>query len=225
MIPNKNNNPNKRKGTQGHKKAIQYFRELFKNELFLGEVDKIKKISNSEKKSKEYWKLAEKYGLLIEPGEPLFDFLLGVDIDTHLFDNQYLDMCIIRDDVDEYLNDAFPRDHTLPPSQRPDKRAELLAYPIRIGINPKATKRDVLDFINKKWDEIRYMLDFYEENPSIIRNRPKAQRDEYIWNHRHLNSNKVAEMANTKFPNENLTYSDINKIVSRLKKRKKSALV
>lgn len=216
----------KPKQTQGQKKTRLRLKELFDNEIFKKELSNILANPNKKKQNKQLWKFAEKYSLEFEMGSPFLDLVTGRN--SKILDEQIgheLDVCELYDEVDEYLNENFPRDFDIPPSRRPDKRAQLNAFPIHIGISPQATKRDVLDFISKRWDHIRYMLDTYLEKPKIIRVKPKSKRDEFIWKNRNLPSSKIAELVNEKYPDSVLTYSDINSILYYLRKRKQTKLV
>ncbi len=209
----------KPKQTQGQIKTRNRLKELFENEAFVKELEEIKKIPNEKKRFRKLTKLAVKHSLEWDM-TTLSDLLAGNH--PHL-DEQIgheLDVCEIYDEVDEYLNENFPMDFDVPPSRKPAKRHQLMLYPIHIGINPKATKRDVLDFISKRWEHLRYMLDDYESNPKIIRKKRKQKRDEFIWKNRNKPSEELAELVCKKFPDEILTYADINSIKSYLRKRK-----
>lgn len=216
----------KPKQTQGQTKTRLRLKELFENEVFKGELSNILAIPNKKKQNKLLWKLAEKYSLEYEVGSPLLDLIRGNS--PRILEEQFgheLDVCELYDEVDEYLNENFPLDFDIPPSRKPNKRAQLNAFPIHIGISPLATKRDVLDFISKRWDYIRYMLDTYLEKPKIIRSKPKSKRDELIWKNRNLSASKIADLIDKEFPEENLTYSDINSILYYLRKRRQTKLV
>ena len=208
--------------TQGQRKMKQFLSELFENDVFEQEFQKIKSIKNLKKRNKAFQELAEKYFLLFEFGTPLIDYIYNQDPKFHKSID--LDMCIIRDEVDEYLNPIFKYEFDTPPSRRPKKKLELQAYPIHVCINPKASKRDVIDFVKKRWKYIRNLLDLYEEDPPRIRKRIKEKRDAFIWKHKNLPSEEIAKITNEKFPKEKLVYSDINKILHKLKKRMKSNL-
>ncbi len=187
------------------------------------EVEKIKRIKNWERQKRAIISLAREHYLLYEPGEPLFSLFSDFwKFDNKWFDtdDDYLDVCRVYDEVDEFLNPAFPLDYEVPISKRPFRKLWLYAYPIHIGINPRATKRDVLDYINKRWDYIRGVLDYYEENPKGIRKRRKQERDDFIWLNKDSPAKDLAEKVNEKFPDEVLTYSDINSILYYLRKRK-----
>lgn len=213
--------------TQGQEKESLRLKRLFtENEIFKSELDEILEMPNKTKQNKALWKLAYKYRLEYEMGSPLLNYIMKKKkiLDWDLSNNE--DVCMISDEEDHYLNECFRVDFDYPPSRLPMKRAQIKAFPIHIGINIYATKRDVLDFVNKRWDEIRYMLDcFTADRPSVTRKRVKAERDELIWENRGLPARDLADLVNAKFPEENLTYSDINSILYYLKQRKFSSLV
>jgi len=205
--------------TQGQRKTIQKLRELFENEVFIKELTSI---LSKPKKSKLLFSFAQKYGLELEFGSPFLDYLTENKLpNENTPDPYFLDICKIIDEAEELLN---PEDGHPIYKPLPDKKLQLELYPIHIAISPRATKRDVLDFINKKWDYIRYSLDMYGEI-EIIRRKPKAKRDRFIWKHRNLPAKEIAEKVNKKFKNENLTYADVNSILYHLRKRKFSKLV
>ena len=211
--------------TQGQRKTRQRLKELFENEVFKSELADIWAMPNKRRRDKELWKFAYKYRLEFDPGSPLFSVVVGSDPG---FDNQRgheLDVCELYDEEDKYLNEQFRRDFDLPPSRKPDERARIMAYPIHMGISIYATKRDVLDFVNKRWEHIRYMLDcFTNDKPGVIRKKIKSERDDLIWENMGLPAKEIAEIVNTKFPEENLTYADVNSILYYLKQRKFSSL-
>lgn len=151
--------------------------------------------------------------------------MLGLNLNLNEQTGHELDVCELYDEVDEYLDENSPMDFNTPPSRDPRRRTQLYAFPIHIGISPQATKRDVLDFVSKRWKSIRNMLDLYLENPKIVRSKPKSERNEFIWKNRNLSARKVADLVNKKYPEENLTYSDINSVLYYLRKRRKSKLV
>ena len=216
----------KSKITQGQNKTRHRLKELFDNEVFRTEFKAIQSIPNIDKREKKLRKFAEKYLLEYKPGAPFFD--LAVAKIEPKFDKFYgveLDVCQLFDEEDEYLNEQFPMDFDYPPSRNPTKRAQIKAFPIHLGISPYATKRDVLDFIAKRWEHIRYMLDDYLEKPKIIKKKRKYERDAIIWKNRNLSASVIADLINNKYPDENITYADIHKILYYLRRRKLSPQV
>lgn len=216
----------KPKQTQGQIKTRARLKELFENENFKNDLSFVLNVKNKRKQNKLYWILAEKYLLEFEPGTPLFSIIMGWNVSLDEQIGHELDVCQLFDEEDEYLNPNFRADFDYPPSRDKRKRAQIHAFPIHMAISPYATKRDVLDFVSKRWDYIRYMLDLYVgEKPKSIRIKPKAQRDSFIWENRDLPAKIIADKINELYPDENLTYSDINSILYYLRKRKFSKVV
>lgn len=206
--------------TQGQRKVVKRLKELFNNELFLKEIDEVLEIKNERNFYNKVWKLARKYNLKFESGTPLFDYIYIKKYDKEkelnlesLDKNIENDVCIIRDDADGYLNEVFPRDFEIPPGKKQDSRLEINNYPIRVSISPQATKRDLLDFINKRWKYIADLLSDYDQGIILERKRKKQERDDLIWKNRNKPRKEIADLINKKFPNENLTYSDVNSII------------
>lgn len=209
------------KKTQGQAKMTQRLKELFSNESFIAKLEKIKSITNRKKQYNQIFNIAREYGLEYSPGSPLFSFMVGDRLDRKTtFENMAEDTCRVYDEVDEFLNSVFPYEYNMPVSKRPEKKLELYAYPIHIGISTKASKRDVLDYINKRWEYIRDLLNGYEDNPKGIRRRRKQKRDDFIWANRDLPAKDLADKVNEQFPDAMLTYSDINSILYYLRRRK-----
>jgi len=207
--------------TQGQKKVIKRIRDLFTNKFFLEEIDNIFKIKNSRKMYSKAWKFAKKYKLKFNMLSPLFEYIASKQY-KKAFNKKCIDelerdiendVCIIRDDVDTYLNELFPYEFNTPPGKRALSRLEINNYPIRISISPMASKRDVLDFINKRWKYIGSLLEDYDDGNKLVRKYKKKDRDEFIWKHRMKPAKEIASMVNEKFPNENLIYSDISSII------------
>lgn len=206
------------KKTQGQYKAAERVRELLNNDEFKKEVERITNMKDADKKHNELFLLAQRLNLDFSVMSPFFEYIKGRR--KKLYGDLFLDVCQIFDEVDEYLNEYFPLDYNTPPSQDPNKRLRINLYPVHIGISPNATQRDVLDFITKRWSMIRTMLDVYEKKPVIPRKKRKHKRNAFIEKNINIPSKELAEKVNNKYPEENLTYDDINSIKSYIKKRR-----
>jgi hypothetical protein len=130
-----------------------------------------------------------------------------------------LDVCQLVDEPDEVLNDPEHEYWAARPRPLPDHKLNMMLYPIHICISPLATKRDVLDYVAKRWGEIRDLLNLYSEGEPVIRRRRKEARDQFILDHWEVPSKELADMVCQEFPGELLTYADINAIKQYLKKR------
>ena len=131
-----------------------------------------------------------------------------------------MDVCRIADEVDEILNDLEHDNFSTRPRPNSDYRLSMMLFPVHVCISPLASKRDVIDYVAKKWGEIRDLLDIYWEKPPAIRKRRKAARDRFIWEHREVPSKKLADMVWEEFPDDQpLTYADVNTIKHKLRQR------
>jgi len=207
-----------RTSTQGYRKAWQRVQDLSQNEEFLAELAAIQAIPDSDwrKRSRKLFKFAEENGLDLFMGSALMR-LLGKE--KPLPWDPSLDFCQIVDEPDEIFNDTEGDLWATRPRPLPDHRLTMMLHPIHICISPLATKRDVLDFVAKRWREIRDLLDAYSEGEPTVRKRRKEARDQFILEHWEVPSKELADMVCEKFPGELLTYADINAIRQYLKKR------
>lgn len=206
--------------TQGQKKVIARLKSLFSNEQFLLELEAIRKLPNPKKRYKKMFKFCYDYGLNYEMGTPLVDFLSNGRLPENLEKDIGNDVCKVSDQDDLYLNSNFPMDFHIPPSRHPTRKLEIQNFPIHIEISPWASKRDVLDFINKRWGYIRYMLDCHDSMLTPEKKRKKQERDDLIWQNQNKTGKEIAELVNNAFPEENLTYADIHSILYYLRNLK-----
>jgi hypothetical protein len=67
------------------------------------------------------------------------------------------------------------------------------AYPIGIFIHPKASKRDVLDFIEKKWSKIEneYLRAIEEKKLKYGKRKHSQKLLDFIWSNKHLKSKDI----------------------------------
>ena len=148
--------------TQGNKKFILYLDDLRKNKNFVELIQKLKTEKNYKKKRKLYVELAEKYGIDSDLLFYIFNRLYPnkEDIDW----GELIDVCQIEDNDDAI---SYKEEHQLPIKKDLIRLMNMLAYPISIKIHRLASKRDVLDFIEKRWDYIeKNFLELYRGNYS-----------------------------------------------------------
>ena len=99
------------------------------------------------------------------------------------------------------------------------------AYPVGLLISPYASKRDVIDYINKLYKtEILPFQKKYKKNGAFIgKSRSKIpsiqQRDNFIYDNRDLSYKKIAEKLK-KDLNVDVDVGYIGKIISREKKKR-----
>lgn len=90
-------------------------------------------------------------------------------------------------------------------------------YPLHLKIHRFASKRDVLDFVETHWDQLR---------PSLFEKRIKQRKlsreiVDFIWKHRDKKAKGIIPLLKEKYPKISLAYFEINKVLSEEKKRRK----
>lgn len=102
-----------------------------------------------------------------------------------------------------------------------DRRVELVAFPISISINVNASKRDVLDYIEKNWQRIEAMLSESREKPLRIKKRKYSQDlIDFVYDNQAIKSKDLVKMLDEKFPKHGLAYFEISKLISEERKRR-----
>lgn len=105
------------------------------------------------------------------------------------------------------------------------KEYDCKAFPVELDIHAYATKRDVLDFINKRWEEVQDHLSLDRSKSIRIRKRSiPIEMTDYIWENRNLSRKEINNKVKTKFPGYNFGYEGIAKIISLEKKRRTGKL-
>ncbi len=129
-----------------------------------------------------------------------------------------LDMCKMIDDYDEHYYDQLS---FLPIAMFENKKIYYESFPISIGINVMASKRDVMDFIEKNWFKIEDSMNIYRDKKKKFRKR-KHTRElcDFIWDNRSLKMTELKNMLNEKFPENTLVYNEIQDIIRNERKRR-----
>jgi len=123
-----------------------------------------------------------------------------------------LDMCKICDLQDEENNPVYSKDDII--SLNPTRTLRRIAYPVSISINPRASKRDVLDFVEKKWPFIESILSSYSEKKLKFGKRKFDQKLlDFIWDNRALKPAEIKNALDIKFPSSDLVYYEISRII------------
>src|SRR6266498_220605 len=131
----------------------------------------------------------------------------------------FYDMCRITDFWDERLNPMF---NILPIELDFQKQNEIEVYPIHLEIHRLASKRDVLDFIEKRWEIID---SFLGENRVRIRQRKISRAiSDFIWDNRRLGNQEIKRLLDEQFPNNTIVYPEIYQIISGERKRRSSKI-
>lgn len=170
--------------------------------------------------NKIIFELAETYGLDFDTyqGIAISDLITKKDLTLNS-----IDFCTITDNYDEYFNEVFP---PTPFEFNTIKQAHIKAYPVSIDINKFATKNDVLDFLEKRWDEIEDYLQEYRGKKLRIRRRKLDRKiTDFIWEHKNLTGKEIKKELDKEFPNNGLAYHEIGKIKSIENQRRFKKLV
>jgi hypothetical protein len=130
------------------------------------------------------------------------------------------DMCRFTNLADEQLIPFNKGEEII--HLQPHKQLSLISYPVTISIHKKASKRDVLDFIEKRWPWINQWMD-----EKALKYRPRKISQEildFIWERRSLPAKKIKEKIDEAFPHNGLVYFEISKIISLEKRRRLETL-
>lgn len=220
--------------TQGWRKLSNYLDALFLTNKFKKDVRHIRKICNieidpvnfnpnnsqrivdarnfsyDEKINQEIINLCNKYGLSVKYFYiPMVNYLRGRK-DNYIQMSLSDGLCAIswKDSFDVFrfgpkIDDSFP---------------------VSINISPYASERDVIDFVKKTYTKhIKPLQDAYRKDGiklSRIKTRVKQKRNEYIYNNKNLRKSELMLKVQENF-NEFLDYSEIGKIISLEKQRRK----
>lgn len=219
--------------TQGHKKVSARLKEIFENENFKAEVSEIARIDDIKKRKELGRKLADKYSLEYKIGSPVARLFEHPALKKEKQSEFELDVCRVIDQYAKNLDFLSYLDYLdeLDTIKRTEEATSWLTsdkvklFPVHLAISPYASKRDVLDYINKNWNLIKFHLEQYDKKLPNYRQKKNSKRDEFIWKNRKLPATELAKKADEKFPGDNLTYTDVNSILYNLRKRKLSKQV
>ncbi|MDO8740001.1 MAG: hypothetical protein Q7J54_00310 [Candidatus Woesearchaeota archaeon] len=148
-----------------------------------------------------------------------------IDIKT----SWYEDMCFISDSYDEQLNpverpDIYP---SVPIEIDKRRQRHIMIYPISIDIHRFASKRDILDFIENRWEVIEDKLNVYTDEKKKRFRKRKYDRKllDFIWENKELKSRELIELLNKEFPNHGLVYFEVSKLIQLEKNRRNRDLI
>ncbi len=181
-----------------------------------------KRIFN-DKDSKTRLILAEHYGLdndLINLALAMYqDDKEGVEITESLVEDY--DLCKVLH-VHQILSPMNVGEDFI--SLNPRRQLDYTAFPVAIGLNPRASKRDVLDFIEKKWTRISGDIQSHT-NKGLLRVRKRKhglEMIDFLYTHQSKPAKVLKQMLDEKFPNNGLVYFEITALINAEKKRRKA---
>lgn len=100
-------------------------------------------------------------------------------------------------------------------------KRRILAFPISIGISPRATKNDIIDFINKNWWWIKNGIEEHGMKPLRIRKRKhNKELVNLIWENRNLGLKKIKKLIDIQYPKNHLIYNEIQDLITYEKKKR-----
>lgn len=238
------------KTTQGHQKMLQLIEDLVRNKHFAKSFKKYLKLREkaSSKFTPQLWekisskyaelailarkslkkyqrdydkttqKMAEGYGL----DHNLLNYVLTKDSEQFKNNNPFkdsVDMCFLEDGNDVFLIRPYEE---IPLVFDPLRKHQWDVYPISLRIHKFASKRDVLDYIEKNWERIYECLGTYTDYKKIrIRKRKRDRKIiDFIWTHRNHTGKEIKKLLDKNFPNNGIIYYEIPKIINLEKKRR-----
>jgi hypothetical protein len=112
------------------------------------------------------------------------------DISDFFKSSADFDMCKIYDFYDDELHPFNKGEEIIHLNGR--KKAFLHAYPVAISIHPKASKRDVLDFIEKRWNwiENNYLRSYSDKKLKYGRRKHSQKVLDFLWENKSLYQKK-----------------------------------
>jgi len=222
------------------KLMVAYSESNPKNSAYEEVMGLLKEYRKLDAKAKKYLKnnyseldkfaslMAEKYGLDMELLRPVIFSLSslkeGKFKQSILYDAISTDLCFFVDNNDDNLNPSFP---PMPFALDTRKQDHFKVFPVSIDIHRFATKRDLLDFIEKKWFWIENCLAQYREYKNVKFRRRKLDRKitDFIWKNKDLPTKELKILFDKKFPNNSLVYYEFSKIISQENKRRNRKII
>lgn|GEM_PF-3522476 len=197
------------KWTRGLKKARLRLRDQCQQPEYGTELTDILLIKDMGERNRRLAKLATDHDIDLYRAAPWSHFLAD---SKGTLGWSALDLCRVIDEPQEILRSTEGDLYRTPPDPYPSKVFASLLFPVHICISPLAGERDVLDYVSKRWSQIRRALDSRRKGPLVIRPRKKENRDRFIWENREVPSNELKDMVHQEFPDESLEYYEIDSI-------------
>jgi len=112
---------------------------------------------------------------------------------------------------------------------RETTQEEIDVFPIALHISPYASKRSILDYVEKFYKtEIGVLQDKYKDaHVEIGKHKTKKeiirQRNTFIYNNRHHPRRALVKLVNSQFPDAKVDQGSVGKVISIETKRRKEA--
>lgn len=188
------------------------------------QIKKDKKLSRNNLR-KGIYKICKKYYLHPLYWGPLIEDIIIKDKIPKMFDDFGFDLCLFLDQKEE--NEQYKL-NKLEGEESDTLELDDQFFPLAIRISPYASKRDILNFVNKTYNsDIKFAQNHYLDEKIKIgkikqRNSKIQNRNDFIYKNRTLPQKEIMKLVNKKFPNKKIyDYSYIGKIIYLEKKRRK----
>ena len=153
-------------------------------------------------------KLSHKYGLSYNTW---WTSLEPYILTNELIEPMDTDICILCDNIND-----------------PDlNKEDIEHYPVSVRISPYASKRDILNYIERFYPYILHLQKDYKDTKIKIgkfktRKSNIQERNDFIYKNRNLSRKEIMHLVGDKFgPNAVIDYGYIGKIISMEKKKRK----
>lgn len=185
-------------------------------------LDRVEKLTHEYNKIIE--QLSKDYG--IDHDTITTIFMYDISEKDELVQSPVFDLCTVTDNYERDLSDEG---QPIPIFLDTYRQSHIRAYPVSIDLHRFASKRDVLDFVDKRWDMIEASLRQYndEGKPTRFRKRKyDLEIIDYIWANRSMPHSTIAEQLAAKFPDNPhaLSYVEVQKIILAEKLRRQGHL-
>lgn len=162
--------------------------------------------------------LSKEYGI---DNNTIFTILLyDITEQEKFIDDLVLDFCSVTDNYDLDLNEEA---QSVPVFLDTGRQSHIRAYPVSIDIHRFASKRDVLDYVNKRWDVIEASLKQYREDGKPVRFRERKYPLEivdFIWDNKSKPITELVELVNDLDSPHVFSYIEVQKIILTERKRR-----
>ena len=161
--------------------------------------------------------LAEKYFLdteLLRPVAISDSSLKDGELKQSLLFSEETDLCFLTNNYDYYFDSEFS--YPIPFAMDTRKQNHIKVFPLSIDLHRFAAKRDVLDFIEKRWPWIESILGEYREYKNVKFRKRKYDRKlvDFLWHNRHLPAKQLKTELDKQYPHNGLVYYELYKIIS-----------
>lgn len=221
------------RGNNNLDKEINYYRELIYKKDFISAIEEVRKkynIVGFEWNSNDPFCEIEKKGF---DTQKFYEEIRPIATKYGLLDPWWIPVLASRIMFNEDKNYLESTKHIIAPpillfdslSNKEMDRLLEKSHPIILRISPYASERDIIKFLTENFKQEIEPLQEEHKNSDLgigtIRSKKNTERDELIFQNKHLPRKKIAELVFDKFK-VHLDVGHINKIIS-IQNMKRSA--